>query len=211
MPPIQRFSSGKLTIPVWVLTEIEHAVNIETAAPRSEVIKAAAIDDPYERDANKVHDYLYPREIDSVQRLRGWNRATRGTIVVDARDLSRVRNVLDTLIDDQEECEDHLDELRRELKGARGGTSANHAAYVDDLTVLTSFAEKALKAGDPCGQCGRCRIATLRDVADQLMDEAGLTGGSYYEAYKDLINDPSAMDFWRTRISMSVADMRAAA
>lgn len=203
MPQIQRWSSGTLPIPVWLLEEIEHTLNMDAAASRAEVIAAVAANKDTE-----VHDLLHVDEVDAVQKLRGWHRARRGTIVVDAHDLSRVRNLLDTLTYDTAECEDHLEELQHELEGVPAND--RHSAHADDLETLIRFVEPAIKAREACGQCEKCRVLALRDLVDELMDAAGLPGGIYYETYGRNDGGPTAMEFWRTRVSVSLDEMRTA-
>jgi hypothetical protein len=113
--------------------------------------------------------WLDLEEAHVLQRLRGWNRARRGAILVDARWLTAARNVMDNLTYSFEDrCEDEIEDLRAE------------GEYAGELLAK---AEVRVALHGTCGECDFCRALDLRDECDRLLDAAGFDGGVYYHAY----------------------------
>lgn len=108
-------------------------------------------------------------EAHCVQRLRGWNRARRGGIVVDAYWLAAVANILDSLtLSCESECEETLAEWDR--------------PRASDFAPWTAMIKSMIRSGE-CGECDWCVSLRLRDEANTILDAAGFYGGSRYEAY----------------------------
>lgn len=176
MPQVLRAGDrGPVTIDVRLLEEIEAALTMDTAEPRSKVAPVAtkireeldAGRDPgfnadLVAESRGVHDWLGVLEVDAIQRLRGWHRARNGNITVEAEYLADARNILDyvTLAAEQS-CEQML----------------NQAEFDPELHAQI---KALIDAGKPCGECEWCVAIMLRDRIDELMDAAGFYGGSYY-------------------------------
>ncbi len=110
MPPVLRaWPGGTARIPATLLDDIHWTLDMDTAAPRAEVLaRVAATDRRYDWSEPYVHDWLDPYEVNAVQRLRGWHRLRHGTLTVSADHLAAVRNVLDQiLLATEAECEEY--------------------------------------------------------------------------------------------------------
>ena len=203
MSPIWRHDRGRLTVPASTLTDIDWVLDMDTASPRSTVIAALALEDP--RDAAPVHEYLSAAQVDTIQRLRGWNRLRHGSITVDAGLLSGVRNTLDSETFHRTQCEDFLDELRDEI----GMSSPGQESYAAVLQTEFAAIEPRVENGGVCGRCPWCQALALRDVLDELLDNAGFHGGSRYAAYGADNRPGSAIGFWRNWVTAPTATLAA--
>ncbi|MGI5247588.1 hypothetical protein [Dactylosporangium sp. CA-139066] len=103
MSPVTRHHRGAVQIDPTLLDDIDWVLDMDTAAA-PEVVRPLGdelrdyhrdLSLDYDRDhVEGIHDWLYVREVDSVQRLRA--SLTPGG-AVDAQFLSEVRNILDGL------------------------------------------------------------------------------------------------------------------
>lgn len=188
MPPVTRHHHGVARIPAQLLDDIDGTLDMDTAAPRSKVKPIADRLRDYDRDLDLdwdldhtegIHDYLRVREVDAVQRLRGWHRLRYGTVTVDAGALSDVRNVLDGLTLSWTGCEENAD--------------GNPYGY-DDAEL--AYVQAQLKKGEMCYRCIWCQFLILRDRIDWLLDAEGFMDRSpWIEAQQD---NPEVV--WRTRV-----------
>lgn len=124
-------------------------------------------DDRLEDDIAKALDgeWLYLEEIAAIQRLRGWNRAQCGTILVDTGRLLAVSRVLGNLsMSLDSECDDQLRQL--DYEGVEGDVRAAVTAQ--------------LAADGTCGECQWCTVRRLWAECDKAIDRTGLERGVYY-------------------------------
>lgn len=209
MGQILRYHRGTLTVPARVLDDIDWVLDMDTAAARRDVLAAVATLGDDGRDVTycgpDVHDYLRPREVDAVQRLRGWNRLRHGSITVDAGLLCDVRNLLDTETFQRDSCDAFLSELDDEIgmldESTQGAYAASLRAERDALAVFLA---------EPTGICGRCpwcQALALRDVLDELLNAAGFAPPPYCNP-ADLPMPASV--FWRTRVACRSSELPAA-
>lgn len=172
-----------ITIDVRLLEEMEELARMEEAPPpaviaplmrRLEATRApwpAGVPDQTLDSCTYtvLGGWMDLEEVYVMQRLRGWNRARRGTIVVEACWLTATRNLMDDFTYTVgERCEDEIEELRNE--GQQAGD-------------LLAQALTRMAGPDTCGECDHCRALDLRDECDRILDAAGFDGGVYYYAY----------------------------
>lgn len=160
-----------VAIDVALIDEIENALSVD-CCPSPDVImplmwrqealdsrswpRPAIPDLRLEDDIRKALDggWLHLEEIAAIQRLRGWNRARRGTIVVDAFHLRDVRNVLGNLtLSLGSECDDQLAQLD----------------YPEAADIREQVKARLAKDGT-CGECLWCQVVRLGDECQDALD-----------------------------------------
>jgi hypothetical protein len=194
MSLIPRYASGQVTVPAALLADIDWVLDMDTAAPRSQVVAfmadVAAVKttgkDPAREQGlidraltDPVHDWLNPAETSAVQKLRGWHRAKRGTVVVDAGLLAEVRNIFDGLAVEFDSCESYLDLLEPD-------------------EPIYPVVKAAVDTGTCCYCCSWCKYVVMRDRIDRFLDRAGLYGGSQYESHRPQCDDDPELTWTET-------------
>lgn len=180
MGQITRHHWGPMTVDVQLVRDLGDYLNMETAAPREEVV--ALRDDLIASGAPhhvwwepyQVHDERGVETVDAYQRLVGWNRTRYGNVTVPADALCVIRNQLDAdLLNGTQECEDLAEELRGELDDFDDPGTGEFLAEVEGSIASRGW----------CDRCEWCRTILLRDRCDLSLDAAGFDGGVYYRTF----------------------------
>lgn len=179
----------KVTIDVQLIGEIEEALSMDCAPPRSVIAplaeraglrlpawRPAPYDPELERDSIKARQeygtWLELEEIDAVQRLRGWHRTRYGNVTVDAGRLEDVRWALGNL---REAMDDECDQTAKEygISRVRLESSEDSARREwRDFHSIRSQVIGSMSADETCGECQWCWIRRLHIECDRLLTNA---------------------------------------
>jgi hypothetical protein len=183
----------EVTIDVRLIQEIEEALSMDCAPPRSVIAPLAEraglrlppwhrapYDPDIEQDILKARQesgtWLELEEIDAVQRLRGWHRARYGNVTVDAKRLDDVRYALGNLSEAlNDECDQTLEEYGLASVGLDSSEESARREW-RDFRAIRSAVLASMSAGETCGECHWCWIRRLHIEICALVEAATAAG-----------------------------------